>query len=46
MSSSFLVSPLKIPYPLLLLLLPNLPSPIPGPSIPLYWGTEPSEGPQ
>ena len=42
MLSPFLVSPLKMPYPLTLLLLPNTPAPIPGPGIPLYWGLEPS----
>jgi hypothetical protein len=43
MLSPFLVSPLKIPYPLPLALLPNPPTPIPGPSIPLHWGIEPSQ---
>ena len=44
MLSSFLVSPLKIPYPF-----PSFPcSPthlllLPGPGIPLYWGIEPSQ---
>jgi hypothetical protein len=42
MLSPFLISPLKIPYPPLPLLL-NPPTPIPGPSIPLYWGKEPSQ---
>jgi hypothetical protein len=39
MLSPFLVSPPKIPYPLPLL--PNPPTPIPGPGIPLYWVIEP-----
>ena len=33
---------LKIPYPLYLPMLPNLPTPSSGSSIPLYWGIEPS----
>jgi hypothetical protein len=41
MLSPFLVTPLKIPYPLSFPLLPNPPTPIPGPGIPLYWGIEP-----
>jgi hypothetical protein len=44
MLTPFLVSPLKkspIPYPQPLH--PNLPTPIPGPSILLYWGIEPSQ---
>jgi hypothetical protein len=39
----FLVSPPKIPYPLPVPLLPNPPTPIPGPVIPLYWGIVPSQ---
>ena len=39
----FLVSPLKIPSPLPLLLLPKPPTPISGPGITLYWGIEPSQ---
>jgi hypothetical protein len=39
MLSPFLISPLKIPYPLPLL--SNPPTPIPGSGIPLYWGIEP-----
>ena len=35
--------PPKIPYPLSLPLLPNPPTPIPGPGIPIYWGIEPSQ---
>ena len=41
MLSHSLVSPPKIHYPLPLL--PNLPTPIPGPGIPLYWDIEPSQ---
>jgi hypothetical protein len=40
MLSPFLVFPLKIPSPLPLD--PNLPTPIAGHGIPLYWGIEPS----
>ena len=43
MLSHFLISPLKIPYPSPQHLLPNPPTPIPGPGIPLYWGIEPSQ---
>ena len=42
MFSPFLFFPLKIPYSPLPLL-PNPPTPIPGPGIPLYWGIEPSQ---
>jgi hypothetical protein len=41
--SPFLVSPLKIPYPLSSPPSPNPPTPIPDPGIPLYWGIEPSQ---
>jgi hypothetical protein len=43
MLNPFLVSSLKIPYPLPLLL--NPPTPIPGPGIPLFWGTGPRASP-
>jgi hypothetical protein len=43
MLSPFLVSPLKTPYPPAFSLLPNPPTPIPGPGIPLYCGIEPSQ---
>ena len=39
----YLISPQKIPYPFNLL--PNSPTPIPGPCIPLYWGIYPSQDP-
>ena len=39
----FLVSPLKTPIPSPLPLLPNLPTPIPDPGIPLHWGIELSQ---
>jgi hypothetical protein len=41
MLTHFLVSPPKIPYPLPLL--PDPPTPIPGPGIPLHWGIELSQ---
>ena len=41
MLSPFLVSTPKITQSLPLL--PNPPTPIPGPGIPLYWGIEPSQ---
>jgi hypothetical protein len=43
MLAPFLDSPPKIPYLLPQPLLPNPPTPIPGPGIPLYWGIEPSQ---
>jgi hypothetical protein len=35
--------PSKNPYLFPLPLLPNSPTPIPGPGIPLYWGIKPSQ---
>ena len=43
MLSSFLVSPLKNPYPLPFPLLTNRQLTIPGPGIPLHWGIEPPQ---
>jgi hypothetical protein len=45
MLSPFLVSPQKTSsfFPYRLPLLPNPPTSIPGVSIPLYWGLEPSQ---
>ena len=43
MLSPFLVSPPKNSIPSPIALFPNLPTPIPSPSLPLYWGIEPSQ---